>query len=235
MTNILFNIVAVEHALLVPYVAKLEGSWYNDDYTNKWGLLQTWSISYTTARSGPSTSIPDGRLLSFGQNKSGSYYGCDEPLLDFDLTTYNSPISTAILRLHIVSRYANPPTPWTIEVYKYDFGDTVEAIDWVAGSNIETLTLLGIKLWEFPYTGWIDIPLDPSGIIGGSHTRLLITTDLMRLGTIPVSRVDAMIAVPGIWDLSPDNPVDPQLVINGEFAGIPFHIIAIAHSEEVVL
>jgi hypothetical protein len=156
--------------------------------------LTSANATYATAREGGTLSKTTTDYARVGQNV-GFY--CYQTPLDFDTSSLpaNEEIVAAFLTFRVY-QFSNSD-PFTLEVLAYDFGASVATDDFVPGSELGDLPLLGSLDMAGPlankgvgnantYT-W-QIQLDPAtlgNINKTGSTRLLLASKEQRIGTQP--------------------------------------------------
>lgn len=172
MVDINFSLVATaaEAEKVVAPIAANTGDLYT--YT---------SISYEEARNG-TDGLEKYNGVYIGQSVYGSDWEVDQSFIAF------APFQVMPTKvfLKLVGYVYAAAQPWTLEIRKYDYGETLELADWVPGNNLGNYTLLASVYLDTDGQRTLEIELDPTEDL----THLLLCSDRQRLGQAPTEDVD---------------------------------------------
>lgn len=103
------------------------------------GYVTSTDTTYSTARAGGGTLTPDDSLdISRVGQRTG--FEIAEAFMGFDTSVVTGAISSAVLAIYGSSNGST--TDFTIQARLYDWGTTVEDIDFLAGASLSGQTLL---------------------------------------------------------------------------------------------
>lgn len=186
------------------------------------GRVYSVNAVYLTARSGGGGAVADPLLGSCGQILSGGDYHCIEGFLKFDTSAIpdNATITSATLSLYGSANES--AQDFTLVAAIRDWGDTLDAADYVAGASLSALTTVA----TFASSGWsvagyndfTDVAL-PANISKAGLTRLILYSSREAAADVPSAdfeRVD--------WYLTAEvgTSKDPKLTVTYTVpSGIP--------------
>lgn len=160
--------------------------------TTNSALVTSRNATYTTARAGSNKAVNlPNSVLSFNPCNSfvSPNYFCHEVLLDFDTSSIpdTATINTVTLQIYTT---ASTSATYTVECRIYDYGSSITTADYVAGANIGTYTLAASlpssSLFNNNYTSFSENGTNfVDNINKTGSTRLLVSVDKLRLGTVP--------------------------------------------------
>ena len=177
------------------------------------GRVYSTDAVYLTARAGGGGVVADPLLGSCGQILFGGDYYCIEGFLKFDTSAIpdNATITSAVLSLY--GSADESAQDFTLTAAICDWGDTLEAADYVAGASLSALPTVA----TFASAGWstagyndfTDVAL-PGNINRTGETRLILYSSREAAADVPdadFERVD--------WFLSAElgTATDPKLSV----------------------
>lgn len=168
--------------------------------------------SYTKARQGTgSIGIGTGNTAAaVGQLRAGSLYQCLESLYEFDTSSLaGKTITSATLSVYVTGRQND--VSYTVEARLYDWGNTVENADYLAGSSMGAKTLLATladtAATAGAYRAFSDVAL-PANVNKTGKTRIGLFNSNQRLNNAPGNGVDEYINIDAEAGTNP-----PKLVV----------------------
>lgn len=160
--------------------------------TTNSALVTSRNATYTTARAGSNKAVNlPNSVLSFNPCNSfvSPNYFCQEVLFDFDTSSIpdTATINSVTLQVYTI---ASRSVTFTVECRIYDFGSSITTADYVPGANIGTYTLVATlassSLVNGSYVSFTENGTNfRDNINKTGSTRLLISLDKTRLGTVP--------------------------------------------------
>lgn len=173
-------------------------------------VLSDSSSSYAVARNGTGNKyLFQGVWAEIGQGLSDSgepdfipSWSCFEAFYEFDTSALVGVINTATLSLVIEENYFY--TSATVEARLKDFGASLEIADFVPGADIAALPLLASRLYAITDPVQVRHNLTNAGnalkdnINRAGFTRMMLSSDRLRLGTTPVETEVGYIAYTGL-------------------------------------
>lgn len=158
------------------------------------GFLRNDNPVYLTARAGPanladssSTTVGGGQYLS-----SGSFI-IVQGFLAFDTSAIGSDVVTSAT-LEVVDLADQSLQDFVLEARLHDWGVSLTTADFVPGDSVASKPLLATYDTTLGWTGNTYKALTDVAMVGSINgtgfTRLFLTSDRFRLGTIPVNTVN---------------------------------------------
>lgn len=153
------------------------------------GFIDSTATLYSAAREGTGTktaSAAGTNPIRVGQYHDGTNPHCYELLEAFDTTPITAEASVSAAVLDLVNQQDATNINATFEARLRDWGATLEAADFVAGSALGGLTLLatfasGAGMATGTLVTFTNVAM-PANIVRGGFTRLLLNTDRHRTG-----------------------------------------------------
>jgi len=116
-----------------------------------------------------------GNTFGIGQSIEGGAYNIYQGFLEFNTAVGGTTVSAESFKLTITSA-STVATGFTLELYGYDFGATVEAADWRTNTALSGLTLLASAGVTSSSTGVITLTLSGTALRSYIQSRLSTTS-----------------------------------------------------------
>lgn len=153
------------------------------------------STSYSDAREGTGTAVLTGNGADLGQKLSAGTYYIDQQFMEFDV----SGVGTATAATLAINAFS-PVGSFTMEARAYDFGASITTADFVPGSSLSGLTLLGSRSTVgFTSGSYWDVTSDAALVTEinaqPSTLRLVLASAAQTSGTAPTASDDVTFGI----------------------------------------
>jgi titin len=116
-----------------------------------------------------------GNTFNIGQSFEANSYNIFQGYVEFNTAVGGTTVSAESFKVTITNA-TNVVTGFTLELYGYDFGATVEAADWRTNTALSSLTLLGSAGVTSSSTGVITLTLSGTALRSYIQSRLSTTS-----------------------------------------------------------
>lgn len=180
------------------------------------GTGSSWNTgaNYAYARQGNTANkgcVASTGSLTIGQLRANTYlYQCMETFIEFDTSSLAGK-SISSVQLQLYPTALQNGAAFTAEARLNDYGTTIEAADWVAGSDLASKTLLATLASSAAginaYRTFTDVAF-VANINKTGKTRIVLASSEQRLNSAPANNVNEYVTIDG-----GDSGNPPKLIV----------------------